>query len=124
MAADAGPRRTIPIAVGEPAAQSDCGSSEPFALMVVGDSMAPEFADGEIIIVEPGGRAGDGSFVVAQVAGDWTFRQLVRCGGGWQLRALNPAYPATPLDDLAAVRGVVIQKTLPGRRRAGKRYVD
>ena len=28
-----------------------------------------------------------------------------------------------PLPDLAALRGVVIQKALPGRRRASKRYV-
>ena len=39
------------------------------------------------------------------------------------LQPLNPAYPATPLPDLAALRGVVIQKALPGRRRASKRYV-
>jgi DNA polymerase V len=124
MPADPDPRRTIPIAAAPSPADRDCGGSEAFALMVHGDSMAPEFADGEIIVVEPGGRVGDGSFVVAQVAGDWTFRQLARCDEGWQLRALNPTYPATPLDDLAAVRGVVIQKALPGRRRAGKRYVD
>ena len=54
----------------------------------------------------------------------WTLRQLVRCGERWQLRALNPAYAATPLADLASVRGVVIQKRKPGRRRALKRYVD
>jgi hypothetical protein len=41
----------------------------------------------------------------------------------WRLQPLNPAYPATPLPDLAALRGVVIQKALPGRRRASKRYV-
>jgi hypothetical protein len=51
-------------------------------------------------------------------------RQLVRCDAGWQLRALNPAYAATALGDLASVRGVVIQKSRPGRRRSVKRYVD
>ena len=45
-------------------------------------------------------------------------RQLVADGGGWQLRALNPAYAETALADLSPVRGVVIQKSLPGRRRA------
>ncbi len=92
--------------------------------MVLGDAMLPEFAEGEIVVVEPEGHATDGSFVVAHVDGGWTLRQLVRCDAHWQLRALNPAYAATPLADLASVRGVVIQKSKPGRRRALKRYVD
>jgi DNA polymerase V len=58
------------------------------------------------------------------VADGWTFRQLARCGATWQLRPLNPAYPVTDLDDLATIRGVIIQKARPGRRRALKRYVD
>jgi SOS-response transcriptional repressor LexA len=52
-----------------------------------------------------------------------TSRALVRSGAGWQLRALNPAYPAIDLAGLDAVRGVVIQKSKPGRRRATKHYV-
>ena len=92
--------------------------------MVLGDAMAPEFVEGEVIVVEPEGHAKDGSFVVAQVDGEWTLRQLVRHGAGWQLRALHPAYPARELADLTAIRGVVIQKSKPGRRRASKRYVE
>jgi SOS-response transcriptional repressor LexA len=107
---------------------SGCDSgSESFALMVLGDSMAPEFNEGEIIVVEPDGATRDGSFVLAFVGEEWTFRQLRRVGAGdgegWQLQPLNPAYAGTPLPDLAALRGVVIQKALPGRRRASKRYV-
>jgi DNA polymerase V len=107
---------------------SGCDSgSESFALMVLGDSMAPEFNEGEIIVVEPDGATRDGSFVLAFVGEEWTFRQLRRVGDGdghgWRLQPLNPAYAATPLPDLAALRGVVIQKALPGRRRASKRYV-
>lgn len=37
---------------------------------------------------------------------------------------LNPKYDAIDIDDLAPVRGVIIQKSLPGRRRASKRYVE
>ncbi len=117
-------RACIPIVPAKPAAESDCAGAEPFALMVLGDAMAPEFVEGEIIVVEPEGHATDGSFVVAQVDGEWTLRQLARHGGQWQLRALNPAYPASEIADLAPVRGVVIQKSKPGRRRASKRYVD
>ncbi len=116
-------RKTVPIVAAD-AAASDCSGAESFALLVLGDSMAPEFVEGEVIIVEPEGLAVDGSFVVANVAGEWTFRQLVADGNGWKLRALNPAYPEDSLPDLKSVRGVIIQKSRPGRRRALKRYVD
>ena len=114
----AGPK-VIPNA---PAA--DCGGEEPFALMVLGDSMAPEFVAGEVIVVEPEGLARHGSFVVAQVDGDWMLRELVAEGGGWRLCALNPAFPPAAIADLSPVRGVVIQKSRPGRRRSIKRYVE
>ncbi|HSD77360.1 MAG TPA: S24 family peptidase [Solirubrobacteraceae bacterium] len=115
--------KTIPIAAADPAL-SACSGAEPFALVVLGDSMAPEFADGDVIVVEPEGLAKDGAFVVAQVGDDWTMRQLVRDGPAWSLRPLNPAYAATAIADLSPIRGVVIQKSKPGRRRAAKRYVE
>ena len=101
-----------------------CSSAEPFALMVLGNSMEPEFVEGEVILIEPEGLATDGSFVLAQLAGEWIFRQLARQGEGWKLQALNPAYPATDIPDLGSVKGVIIQKSKPGRRRATKRYVE
>ncbi|MFP5399489.1 MAG: S24 family peptidase [Gammaproteobacteria bacterium] len=104
--------------------EADCSGGESFALRVIGHSMAPEFNDGEIIVVEPDGAVRDGSFVLALHDGEWIFRQLCDDGGGrWRLHALDPAWPDLPLADLSAVRGVVIQKALPGRRRASKRYV-
>ena len=106
-------------AVDEPG----CSGGESFALRVVGDSMAPEFDDGDIIIIEPDGAVGDGSYVLAQVQQEWTFRQLVRDGAGWRLRALNPRYADQALPDLGAVHGVIIQKSVPGRRRLSKRYI-
>lgn len=119
------PRRSIPIQPqGVDAALDACSSAEPFALMVLGDSMEPEFSEGEVILIEPEGLATDGSFVLAQLAGEWIFRQLVRRGAGWKLQALNSAYPASDIPDLDAVKGVIIQKSKPGRRRASKRYVE
>lgn len=109
-----GPRRTIPIS--EAGVESACSGAESFALMVLGDSMEPEFADGDVIVVEPEGLATDGAFVLARPGGEWTFRQLVAAGGRWLLRPLNPNYPSVEMDDLSAVRGVVIQKTTPGKR--------
>jgi SOS-response transcriptional repressor LexA len=118
------PRRVIPIQAQGDAELDACSAAEPFALMVLGDSMEPEFHEGEVILIEPEGLASDGSFVLAQLDGEWTFRQLARHGAGWRLQALNPAYPAADIPDLDAVKGVIIQKSKPGRRRASKRYVD
>jgi SOS-response transcriptional repressor LexA len=123
MPTEAPPRRTIPIAAADADAGERCSGGEPYALMVLGDSMAPEFVEGEIIVVEPEGLARDGAYVIAEVAGEPIFRALAKRGEGWQLRPLNPAYPAIDLPSLGAVRGIVIQKSRPGRRRAGKRYV-
>lgn len=100
-----------------------CSAGEVFALRVHGQSMCPEFEDGDIIIIEPEGLARDGSYVLAQVDEAWIFRQLVRHPEGWQLRALNPAWASQPLPGLEAIRGVVVQKAVPGRRRASRRYV-
>lgn len=109
------------------AALEGCSGGEAFALMVLGDSMAPEFNDGEIIVVEPDGAVRDGSYVLAFVGDEWMFRQLRRADpgerDGWCLQALDRRIPPLPLPDIAAVRGVVIQKSLPGRRRASKRYI-
>ncbi len=102
---------------------SGCGGGESFALRVLGDSMEPEFNAGEIIIIEPDGAMGDGSYVLAQVDEEWTFRQLVKAGDGWCLHALNPAYPDQALPGLSAVHGVIIQKAVPGRRRLTKHYI-
>jgi DNA polymerase V len=102
----------------------DCGGGESFALMVMGYSMAPEFNEGEIIIIEPEGVAKEGSFVLAWQADEWTFRQLLRTATAWVLHPLNPVFPDVILKDgLACVKGVIIQKALPGRRRATKHYI-
>ena len=103
--------------------ETSCSGSEAFALRVLGTSMEPEFMEGEIILIEPDGLLREGSFVLAQHAGEWIFRQLCQQAGGWKLHALNPAFADRPLPDLSTVRGVIIQKALPGRRRASKRYV-
>jgi DNA polymerase V len=109
-----------PLAAGGEA----CSTAESFALMVLGDSMQPEFEDGDVVIIEPEGLAEAGSFVLAFRDDEWIFRQLVRNGEHWLLRPLNPSYPDLPLADLTAVRGIIVQKTRPGRRRSAKHYVE
>lgn len=101
----------------------DCAGGESFALMVHGQSMVPEFQEGEIILIEPEGLAKEGAYVLAWHQNEWTFRQLLRSAEGWLLHALNPAFADEKLADLSAIKGVIIQKALPGRRRASKFYV-
>lgn len=118
------PVRPAPAAHDQLAPEaSACASGEPYALMVLGDSMLPEFEEGEIIVVEPEGVARDGSFVVAWANEEYIFRQLVKHAEGWMLKPLNPLHPNIPIDGLDAVKGVVIMKKKPGRRRAMKTYV-
>jgi DNA polymerase V len=115
------PGDTFPA--GPDTALGPCSGSESFALMVLGTSMEPEFLEGEVITVEPEGLAREGSYVLAFHGGEWIFRQLVQCGDRWLLSPLNPAFPSVAIADLSPVRGVIIQKAKPGRRRASKRYI-
>jgi SOS-response transcriptional repressor LexA len=117
-------RKIIPLMPAAEAGAGDCAGAEPVALMVLGDSMLPEFAEGEIVVIEPEGLARDGAFVVAFHEGEPILRQLRAREGGWLLHPLNPRYPDAALADLAAVKGVVIQKSRPGSRRSRKSYVD
>ncbi|MDD5297489.1 MAG: S24 family peptidase [Rhodocyclaceae bacterium] len=115
----------IPVVpAGSEGSDSSCEGAESFALMVLGDSMLPEFEERDIVIIEPGGLVKHGSFVLAFVDEEWTMRQLVRDGEGWVLQALNPFYPSQPIASLDCIRGVIIQKAKPGRRKASKSYVD
>lgn len=118
------PIPVVPQGVERDAALDACSSAESFALMVLGDSMEPEFIEGDIIIIEPEGLAQDGSYVMAWLGEEWIFRQLVGREGDWKLRPLNPKYPTARIPDLSVIRGVIIQKAKPGRRKALKRYVD
>lgn len=119
------PKIGIPVVAAQDSALESCSAAEPFALMVLGDSMLPEFAEGEVIVIEPEGHAHDGSYVLAFHNEEYIFRQLVRRDAGWALHALNPRYADTPIADLSSVKGVIIQKQQRGGRRATrKRYVE
>ncbi len=104
---------------------SNCDDKSIVALMVLGDSMAPEFSDGEILVIQMGAPAYEGAYVIAEVAKeDFIFRQLKRdASGGWQLVALNWAYPDTPLSGLESIKGVVTHKRNARSRKSVKSYV-
>lgn len=109
--------------IGADAEEAGCSGGEAFALRVLGQSMAPEFSEGEILLIEPDGALRDGRYVLARHAGEWIFRQLLQREGRWWLHAVNPAWPDLALPDLSAVHGVVIQAAVPGRRKLTRYYV-
>lgn len=100
-----------------------CGHDELFALQVRGDSMAPEFVDGSVIVLDPSGVATHESFVVVEINGELVFRQFLQLEEGMFARTTEVPgqMDAITLDQ---VRGVVVQKTgAKGRRRAdAKKY--
>ena len=103
-------------------AQDSCSALEPYALRVLGDSMEPEFADGCVVIVDPGHVPHDGAYVVVEFAGDVFFRQLVFDGERRFLKPLNPKYGGFELTPPYTIRGGVVQQV--GRRRAQRKHYD
>jgi SOS-response transcriptional repressor LexA len=78
-----------------------------FALRVEGDSMEPIFPAGTILIVEPELEAHANDYVIVKNGSEEaTFKQLVKDGGDWYLKPLNPRYPLKPFVDCHVV-GVV-----------------
>ena len=64
-----------------------------FALLVSGNSMYPEYMDGDIVIIRKQETAETGDDVVAYINGDdATLKRLVRSVRGITLRPLNPEY--------------------------------
>ena len=99
-----------------------CTESEPFALMVKGDSMEPEFQDGHIIMVDPSLPPINGSYVVAEHDGGHIFRQFRIHEGRKYLQPLHDGYPTIELEHEQAIVGVITQRS--GRRRKEtKRYI-
>jgi len=118
---------------------STCTEAETFVLQVLDDSMEPEFKQDCMIVIDPTGRATDGSYVLAHrksnidtspsdddpesLVGEFQFRQLRRgVDDAWQLCALNDAYPSeATAADLSEIIGVIVQRA-GTRRRYHKRY--
>lgn len=102
-----------------------CSAKAPYALQVLGDSMAPEFCDGSVIIVDPNVPAFDGAYVVCDHNGETTMRQFVIRDGRHFLVALHEDYPEVEVNGTFELRGVVTQQAR--NRRAGikraKHYV-
>lgn len=98
-----------------------CTESEPFALRVIGDSMAPEFPHGSIVVVDPSVTPEHGSFVIADCEDQGhLLRQLQiieqQAGSDWTLTALQDHHPKIKIaPNGGAIKGVIVQRS--GTRR-------
>lgn len=103
--------------------QTGCSAEgmEPFVLRVIGDSMAPEFLDGHIIVVDPGFPLFSGVFAVVKNGEEILFGQYIQEESGSWIRYQDPSLAPVALDADFEVKGVVTQRN--GRRRKDmKRY--
>ncbi len=101
---------------------SGCASDEPFALRVLGDSMEPEFKDGCIIIIDPAANVENGKYVIAEVNGEFIFRQFFKENEKLLLKAVNQGYQSIEISDVSAVRGIITQRA--GTRRKYHKHYD
>ncbi|MEO5367370.1 MAG: helix-turn-helix domain-containing protein [Magnetococcus sp. WYHC-3] len=84
-----------------------------FALRVTDDSMAEEFSQGDLVIIDPTREPEHNEYVVvSSLVGKMTsFKQLVMDGGRYFLKPLNPRYPITEIDmSQTHICGVVVAK--------------
>lgn len=105
------------------AAGPGCEDKEPYVLMVLGDSMEPEFKEGDVVVIEPGSHYHDGSYVVAYHNDEYIFRQLRVIKDRMYLMPLNPNYVTEQIDGPGAIKGVITQKKGRGGRHNRKNYV-
>jgi SOS-response transcriptional repressor LexA len=98
------------------------GNNEPFALRVIGDSMLPEFASGQIVIVDPSYPLRSGMFIVADYGGEVMLGRYVVESETHRLIFLNADYAPLTLVQPYEIKGVVIQRA--GRRRAERKHYE
>ena len=110
-------------------AQTGCSSEnqEPYALRVIGNSMSPEFMDGNIIIVDPAYPVSSGVYAVIETGTgmdnrEVIFGQLFLNEGQWSLCFMNQEFAPIELDSGFTVKGVVTQKN--ARRRKDIKHYD
>ena len=99
-----------------------CSGSEPYALRVLGDSMEPEFKEGEVIIIEPQVSVEEGAYVIALHDNDFLFRQLLLKNDRWYLKPLNSRYPTVEMCNEDLIKGRIVSKS-SGKGRQIKLYL-
>ena len=99
---------------------SSCAEKEPFALQVLGDSMLPEFSDGVVVTIDPGGVIKDECYVVAVYEDEYIFRQLKIVENRYYLQPLNDLYDTVEVRNAEAIIGVITQQA--GKRRKDHKH--
>ena len=99
-----------------------CSGSEPYALRVLGDSMEPEFKEGEVIVIEPQVTPEEGAYVIVLHDNDFLFRQLSRENNRWYLKPLNNHYPTIEMRNEDSIKGRIVSKS-SGKGRQTKSYL-
>ena len=97
--------------------ESDIQGPNVFALRVVGDSMEPEFKEGEIIIINPNLQVIPNDYVIVKNRSEEaSLKQLKRYGNRWIFHPLNPKY-----EDLELKRGEfrIVGKVVEKKKRYG-----
>ena len=97
---------------------ADNVSRSAFALRVVGDSMEPEFIEGDIVIVDPEIQVNSGDYVVAKIKnneggnGEATMKKFLVDGDRIYLKPLNKEYKMMDMTGKNfCIVGCVVQKT-------------
>lgn len=83
--------------------------------------MAPEFCDGHIVVVDPGGVIKNDCYVIVQTTGETVLRQL-RIRDGKYYLLCNSVEQVEVNTDLHNIIGVVSQRS--GRRRKDRKHYD
>ncbi len=91
-----------------------------FALRVKGDSMEPEFKEGDTIVIDPAISPNPGEFVIAK-NGDYeaTFKKYrEKANGSFELVPLNPDYPTidSELQHITII-GTMVEHRIHRRKR-------
>lgn len=94
-----------------------------FGLLVTGDSMFPEYREGDVVILRAQNTAETGDDVVAYIGGsDATLKRIAVLDDGIQLRPINPAYPVRSFTQQEVVSlpvtvgGIVVEQRRIRRR--------
>ena len=61
-------------------------------------------------------------YVIAEIEGEYIFRQFVQEDDKYMLKAVNEGYPVVELEDVSVVRGVITQRA--GTRRTYHKHYD
>lgn len=103
-----------PVGQGSEWVSADTADPNAFALRVVGDSMEPEFSEGNIIIVSPAIEPASGDYAIVKVNGEVTFKRIQIYLSRVVLQPLNTRYESQEIlfEDGKQIKiiGKVIQK--------------